>query len=164
MDHPLTQTETRKIREGQSKEVIEKERFWRMRPKRTAEDQYSSLRNVISEAIQRQGWKVDQVSFITGTRSVNKQDLTKNLKFFNVPEASIHSVYSKLVMRVFDVYVNILKYMYSTRFSGGPARSEASPEAQPTPIVVTPLIRSIDTSRPDKYKRRRKESHETKDK
>jgi hypothetical protein len=29
-------------------------------------------------------------------------------------------IYSKLVMRVFDVYVNILKYMYNTRFSGGP--------------------------------------------
>jgi hypothetical protein len=65
---------------------------------------------------------------------------------------------------VFDVYANILKYMDSTRFSGGSTRSEVSPEAQPTPIVVTPLIRSIDTFRPDKYKRRRKESHETKDK
>jgi hypothetical protein len=76
---------------------------------------------------------------------VNKQDLSKNLKFFNVPETSIHSVYSKLEMRIFEVYANILKCMYSTRFSGGPARSEASPEAQPTPIAAPPLIRSIDT-------------------
>jgi hypothetical protein len=95
---------------------------------------------------------------------VNKQDLSKNLKFFNVPEANIQSIYSKLAMRVFDVYTNILKCMYSTRFSGGSTRSEASPEAQPTPIIVTPLIRTMDTSRPDKYKRRRKESHEAKDK
>jgi hypothetical protein len=134
------------------------------RAKRTAEDQYASLRSAISEAIQRQGWKVEQVSFITGARSVNKQDLSKNLKFFNVPEASIHSIYSKLAMRVFDVYASILKCMYSTRFSGGSTRSEASPEAQPTPIVFTPLIRTVDTSRRDKYKRRRKESHEAKDK
>jgi hypothetical protein len=48
-------------------------------------------------------------------------------------------------MRVFDVYVNILKYMYSTRFSGGLTRLEASPEAQQTPIVVTPLIRTMTT-------------------
>jgi hypothetical protein len=67
-------------------------------------------------------------------------------------------------MRVFDVYANILKCMYSTRLSGGSTRSEASPEDQPTPIVVTPLIHTIDTSRPDKHKRRRKESHEAKDK
>ena len=95
---------------------------------------------------------------------MNKQDLSKNLKFFNVPEASIHSIYSKLAMRVFDVYANIHKYicMHSTRFSGGSKRSEASPEAQPTPIVFTPLIRTIDTSRPDKHKRRRKESREGK--
>jgi hypothetical protein len=97
---------------------------------------------------------------------VNTQDLSKNLKFFNVPQASIKCIYSKLAMRVFDVYANILKFMYSTRFSGGSTRSEASPESQPTPIVVTPLIRTIDTSRPDKYKRRRMEitSHEAKDK
>ena len=68
-------------------------------------------------------------------------------------------------MRVFDVYANILKCMYSTRFSGGLTRSEASSEAQPTPIVVTPLIRTIDTlPKPDKFKRRKKESQEVKDK
>jgi hypothetical protein len=174
MDHPLTQSESRRIQEVFSKEVIAKERFWRMRPdgivvlppvgnktgvfcilehKRmsdvcdryltrdkpygTTENQYVSLRIVISEVIKRQGWKVEQISFITGARPVNKQDLSQNLKFFNVPEASIHSIYSKLVMRVFDVYANILKCMYSTRFSWGPARSEASPEAQPTPIPST---------------------------
>jgi len=62
---------------------------------------------------------------------VNKKDLSKNLKFFNVSEASIQSIYSKpwLTMRVFDVYANILKYMYSARFSGGTMRPEASSEA-----------------------------------
>jgi hypothetical protein len=102
--------------------------------------------------------------FIMGSGSVNKQDLSKNLKFFNVPDAGIQSIYSKLKMRVFDIYANILKYMYSTRFSGSSTRSEASPEAQPTPILVIPLIHTIDTSRPDEYKRRRKENHEAKDK
>ncbi len=100
--------------------------------------QYESLRSAISKVIQIEVWRVEQISFITGARSVNKQDFSKNLKFFNVPEASIQSIYSKLAMRVFDVYANILKCMYSTRFSGGPTRLEDSPEAQPTPIFVTP--------------------------
>ena len=66
-------------------------------------------------------------------------------------------------MKVFDVYANILKCMYSTRFNEGSVRSEASPEAQSTPTDVTPLIRTIDTSLPDRQKRRRKESQETND-
>jgi hypothetical protein len=49
-------------------------------------------------------------------------------------------------MRVFDVYVNILKCMYSTRFSGGPARAGDSSETQSTSKDVTPIIRTLDTS------------------
>ena len=124
----------------------------------------SALRSAISVTIQREDWRVEQISFITGVRSVNKQDLSKNLRFFNVPEASIQSIYSKLALRVFDVYANILKCTYSTRFSGGPTRLEASPEAQPTPIVVTPLIRTMATFYPDKYKKREKESQKVEDK
>ena len=67
-------------------------------------------------------------------------------------------------MRVFDVYANILKCMYSTRFDGGPTKSEASPETQPTPIVVTPLIRTMVTLYPDKYKKREKECQKEEDK
>ena len=82
---------------------------------------------------------------------MNKEDLRKNLKFFNVSEVShIQSIYSKLPMRVFDVYANILKCLYSTRFSG--------------PIVVTPLIRTMVTFHTDKYKKRKKECQEAKDK
>ena len=86
---------------------------------------------------------MEQISFVTGARSANKQDLSKNLKFFKVPEASIQSIYSKLAMRVFDVYANILKCMYSTRFIGASTRSEASAEAQSTPIVVQGMISSL---------------------
>ena len=95
---------------------------------------------------------------------MNKKDFSKKMKFFNVPEASIQSIYSKLTMRVFDVYANILKCMYITRFRGGSTKSEDSLEAQSTPIVATPLLRTIDTSRPDRHKRWRKESQETKGK
>jgi hypothetical protein len=47
------------------------------RAKRTVEDQYVSLRRVISVVIHREDWKVEQIRFITGARSVNKQDLSK---------------------------------------------------------------------------------------
>jgi hypothetical protein len=136
-----------------------------IRVKSTAQNQYASLRSAISTVIQCQGWKVEHISFITGARSVDKQDLSKNLKFFRVPEASISSIYSKLAMRAFDVYANILKCMYSTRFSGGATRSEASSDAQPTPSVVTSLTHPINTlPKPDNFKRRKKESPEVRNK
>jgi hypothetical protein len=62
-----------------------------IRSKSTDENQYVSLRGVISTVIQCQDWKVEQISFITDARSVDKQDLNKNLIFFRVPEASINS-------------------------------------------------------------------------
>ncbi len=90
--------------------------FWsREASTQTGENQYASLCSAISTVIQWQGWKVDQVSFITGARSIDKQDFRHNMKFFGVPEASISSLYSKLAMRTFDVYANILKWMYSTQ-------------------------------------------------
>ena len=136
-----------------------------VRVKNTAENQYASLRSAISTVIQRQSWKVDQVSFITGARSVDKQDFRNNMKFFGVPEASISSIYSKLAMRTFDVYANILKCMFSTRFNGGATRSEASSDAQPTPCVDTSFTRPIHTlPQTDKYKRRKKESPKERDK
>ncbi len=135
------------------------------RAKKTVENQYATLCSAISTVIQRQGWKVDQVTFITGARSIDKQDFRKNLKFFGVPEASISSIYSKLAMRTFDVYANILKCMYSTRFNGGETGSEASTEAQLTPCVDTSLTHPINTlPQPDKYKRRKKESPKERDK
>ncbi len=135
-----------------------------IRTKNTTENQYSSLRITISTEIQSQGGKVEQISFITGTRSVDKQDLSKNLKFFRVPETSINSIHSILVMREFDVYTNILKYKYNIKFSGGETRSEDSSDTQPAPFVVTFPTHTIDTlPKPDKFKRL-KESPETKDK
>ena len=31
------------------------------------EDQYTSLRSVLSDVIRRQGWKVEEISFVTGS-------------------------------------------------------------------------------------------------
>jgi hypothetical protein len=112
-------------------------------------------------------WKVEQVSFITGARSVDKRDFSRNMRFFRLPEDSItgNSTYLKLVMRTFDVYANILKCMYITRHNGGATRSETSSDAQPTPCVVTFLTHPMNTlPQSDKYKRRKKESPKERDK
>ncbi len=82
-----------------------------------------------------------------------------------MPESSISFIYSKLAMRTFDVYVNILKCMYSTRFDGGATRSETSSDDKPTPCVDTSFTHPISTlPQPDKYKRRKKESPKERDK
>ena len=65
-----------------------------LRARLKAENQYASLRSALSDTIHRHIWKVEQISFITGARFVNEQDLRKNLEFFKVPETSIESIYS----------------------------------------------------------------------
>ena len=119
--------------------------------------QYVSLRRTLGVTLQHQGWKVEQISFIAGSRSLNEQDLRKNLKFFRVPEASIETIGSKLAMKIFDEYANILRCMYSTRFNGDPFRTGSSHEDNPTPQTPTPsLLRSLESGRPDKFRRRTK--------
>ena len=86
-----------------------------VRTKRVAETQYVSLRSALTITMQRQGWKIEEVSFITGTWSLNEEDLKKNLPFFKVPPGSIEPIHAKLAMKIFDEYANILKGMYSIR-------------------------------------------------
>ena len=68
--------------------------------------------------MQRQGWKVEQVSFIAGARSLIEEEIKKNLAYFEVPSASIEPIHTKLVMTIFDEYAKIPKGMYSIRFNG----------------------------------------------
>ncbi len=167
MKCPFTQAEVRKIQEGQPKEVVARETFWRLRP-----DGISVLPPVGNKSgvfcileHKRMSDVCDQ--YITRAKHTEEDQylslhstISTNMKFFNVSEDNIQSTYSKLVMRVFDVYTNVLKYMYNTRFNGGQTTLEASPEVQPTPIVVNPLIRTMTTFHqihPDKYKKRKKE-------
>ena len=74
-----------------------------------AEAQYTSLRSALAITMQRQGWKVEQVSFIAGARSLNEEELKKNLTYFEVPPASIEPIHAKLVMKIFDEYTNVTK-------------------------------------------------------
>ncbi len=74
----------------------------------------------------------------------NEKDLQENRAYFKVPEADIESIRSKLAYKIFDEYVNILKGMYSTRFSGCPKDSDvyaqtSSPRGILCPIGGSPL-------------------------
>jgi hypothetical protein len=78
--------------------------------------QYTSLGSGLVITMQRQGWKVEQVSFIVGARSLNEKELKKNFAYFKIPSASVEPI--ELDMKIFDEYTNILKGMYSIRFNG----------------------------------------------
>ena len=75
-------------------------------------------KQALAKTMQRQGWKVEQVSFIAGARSLNEEELKKNLAYFKVPSASVEPIRTKLAMTIFDEYASILKGMYSIRFNG----------------------------------------------
>ena len=106
------------------------------RAKTRANNQYESLHRAIWSTLQYQGgWQVEQISFVAGSRSLNEQDLRKTLTFFQVPEASIESIGSKLAMRLFDEYANILRCMYSIRFNGDSSGTGSSPGDSPPPLL-----------------------------
>ena len=107
-----------------------------VRGRSRSENQYEPLLRALGATLQRQRWQVEQISVITGSHSLNEQDLRKNLKFFQVPESSIESIGSKLAMRIFDEYANILKCMYSTRFNGGSSGSGSSGEEVCKPSTI----------------------------
>ena len=40
---------------------------------------------------------------------MNEQDMCTNLQFFKTPQAGIETIRSKLVMKIYDEYTNILR-------------------------------------------------------
>ncbi len=72
---------------------------------------------------------VDQVSFITGARSLNEEDLCKNLQVIKVPQVDIETIHSKfkLAMTLYDEYEMLLPcvrqgLLLRTRNTGGVVR------------------------------------------
>jgi hypothetical protein len=49
--------------------------------------------------MQHPEWIVEQVSFITGSRSINEEELKKNLECFKVPKTRRKFIRSKLSMK-----------------------------------------------------------------
>ncbi len=146
-----------------------------VRGKRIAEAQYESLRSALAITMQRQGWKVEQVSFIAGARSLNEEELKKNLTYFEVPPVSMEPIRAKLAMKIFDEYANILKGMYSIRCNGRsdhggtsarPAHGRSDhgdAPACPAWGSTPPLINSLTAWKPNKvrkHKEREKKGEE----
>jgi hypothetical protein len=78
---------------------------------RSAENAPSDYTQLSIEVLATQDHKSERISFITGARSLNEQDLHDNLAYFKVPKAGIESIRSTLAFKIFDEYVNILKGM-----------------------------------------------------
>ena len=125
--------------------------------------------------MQRSGWVVHQRSFIAGARSLNEAELKENLEYFKVPSASIDSIRTKLAMTIFDEYANILKGMYSIRFNGrsdlggtsarpdtGRSDHEEAP-ARPDRDPMPPLINSLTTWQPNKFRKRKERGSKEKE-
>ncbi len=114
------------------------------RAKNVAVAQYESIKSALDRTLGPQGWSLNQRSFIVGARSLNEQDLPDNLAYFKVPQAGIESIRSKLVFKIFDEYVNILKGMYSMRFNGCPRDNGTHDPMDSTPDgPIPPLITSL---------------------
>jgi hypothetical protein len=73
--------------------------------------QYASTKSALEKTLGFHGWTVSQKSFIAGARSLNEKDWHDNLAYFKVPQAGIDSMRSKLDLKIFDEYANILKGM-----------------------------------------------------
>ena len=142
-------------------------RHYIVRAKHIAEEQYSSLLSALTITMNRQDWRVEQVSFIAGARSLNEEELKKNLTFFEVPSASIEPIRAKLAMKIFDEYANILKGMYSIRYNGRSDHGGTSARpvhgrsnhgdapACPAWESTPPLINSLTAWQPNKIRKRK---------
>ncbi len=129
----------------------------------------------LGKVMQRSGWVLHQRSFIAGARSLNEEELKENLEYFKVPSPSIDSIRTKLDMTIFDEYANILKGMYSIRFNGRSnlGGTSAHPDtgrpdhgetpARPVRDPIPPLINSLTTWQPNKFRKRKERGSKEKE-
>jgi len=101
---------------------------------------------------------VNLVSFITGARSLNEEDLRKNLQFFKVPQAVFETIRSKLAMTLYDEYAKVFKGMCSIRLNGGALNQDTSTQAQSSPHntshnTSSPLPNTLEAWLPNKVKK-----------
>ncbi len=85
-------------------------------------------------------WWKDKVEILFWN-IVPEEEFKRNLEYFKVPNGNIESIRSKLAMKIFDEYENILKGVYSIRFTGRSDHGDTPtlPGLGPT----TPLINSL---------------------
>lgn len=79
---------------------------------------------------------------------VKRRKLKDQSVYFKVPQSvqDCHRVH-KIVLKICDEYLNILKGMYSTRFNVSPTDSDTSVQDDPvprgpmTPLIVSQILR-----------------------
>ena len=71
-----------------------------VRAKREEEAQYVSLRSALTKTIQHHGWMVEQVSFVEEARSLNEEELKKNLEYLKVPSGRVEPNRTKPDMKL----------------------------------------------------------------
>jgi hypothetical protein len=119
------------------------------------------MKSALQRTLGPHGWIVSKRSFIVGGRSSNEKDLHDSLSYFKVPQTGIDSIRSKLVLKIFDEYANILKGMYSTRFNG-PLESKVDHNQMDTAPggPSSPLITSLQTWYPNNIQCQKKKEKE----
>ncbi len=128
------------------------------RVRNVAEAQYAYIKSALERTLGPQGWTVSQRSFTAGARSLNEKDLHDNLPYFKVPQEGIDSIRSKLALKIFDEYANILKGMYSTRFNGRPENKGGHDQMDTTPSGPSPpLITSLQVWQPNNIRRQKEQ-------
>jgi hypothetical protein len=146
-----------------------------VRSKSVALTQYESLRSTLDKVMQHSGWVVHQSRFVEGARSLNEVEFKENLEYFMVPSASIDSIWTKLVMTIFDEYTNILKGMYSIRFNCRtvPGDTPVHPDTgrsnhgedptRPDRDPIPPLINSFTAWQTNKFRKRKERGSKEKE-
>ena len=95
---------------------------------------------------------VEQISFIPGSRSLNEEEVKKNLEYIRFPlPTSIESIRSKLPMKIFNEYANILKGMYSIQFYGRSDHRDTP--TRPNLGFTLPLDNSVTSSQFNKVRK-----------
>ena len=78
-----TKTKTGVICLLEIKRMSDVTRHCTVRVKHVVESQYASLRSRLAITMQRQGWNVQQVSFIAGELSLHEEEFKKTLTFIS---------------------------------------------------------------------------------
>jgi hypothetical protein len=134
-----------------------------VRAKSVSLAQYESLRSALDKVMQHSGWVVHKRSFVAGARSLNETEFKENLEYFKVPSASIDSIRTKLAMTKLAMYSKLA----SIRFNGRPdsGGTSARPDTGssdhgeapvlPDRDLIPPLINSLTTWQPNKFRKRK---------
>ena len=80
-----------------------------------------------------------------------KRSSKRNLEYFKVPSGRVEPIRTKLTMKTFNEYANILKGMYSIRFNGRSDHGDTP--THPTLGTTPPLINSFTVCQSNKVRK-----------